>query len=166
MEELLDFDVVLLCGISGSGKTTLARQLAKHGFVHLSLDGIMWDEFGDFAPDEFVKYRSRAESVLTDRLRVAVGSGQRVVVDATLCKRAKRDDYRRLLSELGASYRLVYCNADAATLRARLHRRNASPGREAALVTDEMLDRFLAGFEPPAGDEPHLALPAASERLV
>ncbi len=51
MEELLDFDVVLLCGISGSGKTTLARQLAERGFVHLSLDGIMWDEFGDFAPD-------------------------------------------------------------------------------------------------------------------
>ncbi len=166
MEELLDFDVVLLCGISGSGKTTLARQLAERGFVHLSLDGIMWDEFGDFAPDEFLKYRSRAESILTDRLRRSVSSGQRAVVDATLCKRAKRDDYRRFLSALGVTYRLVYCSADAATLRARLHRRNASPGREAALVTDEMLDHFLAGFEPPASDEPHLLLPAASERLV
>ena len=156
MEELMGCDVVLLCGISGSGKTTLARMLAGRGFEHLSLDGIMWDEFGDFAPEEFVNYRDRAERLLTDRLRQAVASGKRAVVDATLCKRAKRDAYRALVASLGASCCLVYCHADEATLRERLRRRNVSPGREAAVVTDEMLDKFLAGFQPPMDDEYHV----------
>lgn len=158
INSLQDCDVVLLCGVSGSGKTTFARQLAGLGFTHLSLDGIMWDEFGDFSPDEFMTYSRRAQELLMDRLNEIIAHGGKAVVDATLCKRSKRDEYREMLDRAGASYTLIYCNADAATLRERLHRRNAAPGREAAIVTDEMLDKFLAGFQPPMDDEPHIYL--------
>lgn len=158
IDKLTGCDVVLLCGVSGSGKTTLARELAGYGFAHLSLDGIMWDEFGDFSPDEFMIYSRKAQELLTARLNETIARGCKAVVDATLCKRSKRDEYRELLDRAGASYTLVYCNADTATLRERLHRRNAAPGREAAIVTDEMLDRFLMGFQPPMDDEPHIYL--------
>ncbi|MCM1332247.1 MAG: ATP-binding protein [Bacteroides sp.] len=158
INDLQDCDVALLCGVSGSGKTTFARQLAGIGFEHLSLDGIMWDEFGDFSPEEFMTYSRKAHERLKERLRDAIANGRKAVVDATLCKRSTRDEYRKLLDDAGAKYRLVYCHADAATLRERLHRRNAAPGREAAIVTDEMLDRFLMGFQPPMDDEPHIYL--------
>jgi len=166
IDELTSCDVVLLCGVSGSGKTTLARQLARHGFTHLSLDGIMWDEFGNFSPEEFLTYSRKAQELLMDRLHETIARGGKAVVDATLCKRSKRDEYRDALDGTGVKYCLVYCNADAATLRERLHRRNAAPGREAAIVTDEMLDKFLIGFQPPMDDEPHIELPAAAKRLV
>lgn len=154
-----DCTVVLLCGISGSGKTTVAKVLEKQGFVHLSLDGIMWDEFGDFSPNEFMAYSSKAHEILMGRLLEVLGTGGKATVDATLCKRAVRDEYRALLDAAGAKYRLVYCHADPDTLRERLHRRNANPGREAAMVTDEMLNRFITGFQAPMPDEPHILLP-------
>lgn len=166
MNELSDCNVILLCGISGSGKTTFARHLTKFGFIHLSLDGIMWDEFGDFSPEEFMIYSQRADEILRLKLAECVAAGRKAVVDATLCKRAKRDSYRNFLDALGARYGLVYCSAEPHVLRERLRGRNEHPGREAAIVTDDMLDSFLAGFEPPMSDEAYVSLPTAAESFV
>lgn len=166
MNGLSDCNVILLCGISGSGKTTFARHLTKFGFIHLSLDGIMWDEFGDFSPEDFMTYSQRADEILRQKLAECVASGRKAVVDATLCKRAKRDSYRSFLDTFGARYGLVYCSAEPQVLRERLCRRNEHPGREAAIVTDDMLDRFLAGFEPPMSDEAYVSLPTAAESFV
>ena len=152
IEDMRRHDVVLLCGISGSGKTTLARQLEQYGYTRLSLDGIIWERYGDaFAGFDAERRRGifmEGGEELRRRLETLLRAGARVVVDATMCKRAAREAVGELCSRLRASVTLVFLDVDCETLAARLATRRGT-GPDDQIVTPEELDGFCAGFERP-----------------
>lgn len=154
--------VLLLCGISGSGKTTFARSMASSGYRHLSIDDIMWRTHGlcgiDYPEDRYDEYRDIAEKSLLEELSRLIASGHKVIIDSPLCKRAKRDFYRRYVSSLGAEYSLIFFDTPLGLLKKRLRKRNLTPGPDAAIVTDDMVELFYKGFERPHDDEPYISI--------
>ncbi len=154
--------VLLLCGISGSGKTTFARKMESLGYIRLSVDSIMWHEHGlcgiDYPEDRYNKYRDIAEKSLLEELGHLIATGHKAIVDSPLCKRTKRDFYRRYISSTGADHTLVYFDTPLELLKERLHKRNLSPGPDAAIVTDDMVEMFYRGFERPDPDEPCITI--------
>lgn len=152
---------VIMCGVSGSGKTFRARQLEERGYRRLSADVTVWNEYGaDIAllPAEHQReIFSEALERMAGETRRLLDAGERVVVDSTMCRRAKRDMMRRVCAEAGVTPLFICLDTDPETLRTRLASRRGL-GPDDQRVSPEMLDRFLAGFEPPAPDENVLTL--------
>ena len=73
-------------------------------------------------------------------------------------QRAKRDFYRRYVSSLGAEYSLIFFDTPLELLKKRLRKRNLTPGPDAAIVTDDMVELFYKGFERPHDDEPYISI--------
>ena len=147
---------VMMCGVSGSGKTFLARQLEERGYRRLSPDLTVWSEYGadiaKFPPERQRELFSEALAGIAEETRRLLDAGERVVVDSTMCKRAKRDMMRRVCAEAGVTPLFIYLNPGPETLRTRLAARRGL-GPDDQQVSPEMLDRFLAGFEAPDPDE-------------
>lgn len=149
--------VVMVSGVSGSGKTTLATALEPFGYVRLSIDVLMWERHGmaghDYPEEKYPEYLAEAESELLRRLDEIISSGGKAVLDFAFCKRAVRDAYRAFARSHGAGVYLIYCDTPLSVIKERLRRRNLTPGPDAAIVTDEMAERFFAGFQRPDTDE-------------
>lgn len=151
-----DSRVVLMCGISGSGKTVFARALQELGFTRLSADGLIWEKYGDgFVSLPFSERRlifQKLDDMLADELCHLLDSGNRVVVDSTMCKRSKRDNMRRTCARYGLEPQIVYLNAPLEVLHRRLSKRTGN-GPDDQIVSIEQLQGFYANFEPPQPDE-------------
>lgn len=148
--------VVMMCGVSGSGKTFVASQLEAEGYERLSADKIVWDEYGDTyfklsIADQHKIYIAAIDSVIS-AIPEKVNNGRRVVIDASMCKRQKRDFVRNLCSNIGAECITVYLSAPREILKERLNRRQGT-GPDDQRVSEEELDRFLSNFEAPNPDE-------------
>ncbi|WP_427895436.1 AAA family ATPase [Kribbella sp. GL6] len=144
--------LVLLCGTSFSGKSTVARDLARRLPARIvSLDEInerrgLWG--GDGIPvEEWV----RTHQVAQAEVRELLSAGATVVVDDTSSPRFLRDGWRALAAEAGVEFKLVYVEADEATVRARRDHNRLSPHRRD--ITDTVLNHHLSTFEPPEPDE-------------
>ena len=149
--------VVLMCGVAGAGKTTYAQGLEARGYVRLSIDEVIWERFGRFGVDydagRYDEYSAAAETALRARLLELVRRGDDVVVDRSFWRRAARDEYKQLLADAGARWELVYLKVDREQLRERLAARAVRFDANAAFpITDDTLDRFLAGFEEPCDE--------------
>lgn len=148
--------VVILCGISGSGKTSFAHRLEPIGFERISADLLIWEKYGDgflTLPPEikqkaFMEVMGEIETVLLARLE----KGRRVVLDATFCKRAKRDRIRQICREAGAHQCLVYFESSLPVLKSRLATRTGY-GPDNQIVTPEQVEQYYRNFERPAADE-------------
>lgn len=144
--------LVLTCGVAGSGKSTYARALAEQGWLRLSIDveahgrGLTEHPLPDDVTAEIVAQQR-------DQLATALRDGRDVVVDYSFWSRARRDEYRTLGSASGADVEIVWFDVPRAELRRRLRLRDTQSGPDAVHVPDDLLDRYLAGFEPPAPDE-------------
>ena len=156
VEKLLSDRVVLLCGISGSGKTVFARALEQKGYERLSVDGLLWSQYGDAFASLSREEQGRAFGavweVLARELDASIAAGRRVVVDSTLCKRAKRDAMREVCRSHGIEPKLVYMSASKELLARRLASRKGL-GPDDQIVTPEQLASYCAHFEAPAPDE-------------
>lgn len=154
--------VVLLCGISGSGKTHYALGLQAEGYRRLSADEIAWAEHGrdlvDMPLDRQRQVFIQANRTLLDQLEQALRAGDRVVVDSTLCSRAKRDAMRDLCRRFGTEPRLVFMQATKEVLRRRLGRRRGL-GANDQPVSLARLECFCSGFQAPTPDENPLVIP-------
>lgn len=151
--------MVVTMGLPASGKTTLARALAgRLGLVHLSSDlarkrmaGIEptqrgGDEFGSGLYDPAMT-RSTYAALRRDAARW-LRRGRGVAVDATFGNPRERAQMRQLAHRLGTDLRVVLCDADDATLIARLERRATEKG----VVSDariELWPELRAAFTPP-----------------
>jgi len=148
--------VVLTCGVAGSGKTTYAKSLERLGYERLSIDEQLWREHGldgaSFPPDEYERMKSDAEATLLDRLIVLIGEGRPVVLEYSFWSRERRDRYKAIIESRGATWELVYLKASPAVLRERVAARNGSGGANSVTVSDDLLDRYLEGFEEPVGE--------------
>ena len=150
-------EVVLLCGVAGSGKTTYASALEAQGYVRLSVDQEIWRRFGrhgiDYDPVDYDALTEVARRAVDERLVAVVAEGRDVVLDSSLWQRARRDECKRLVEGAGGRWRLVHLRVPPEVLRARLRERASRVDANAAfVVTDELLDRYLAGFEVPSGE--------------
>ena len=149
--------IILLCGVSGSGKTHRARQLEAEGYVRVSTDEIVWqltDGGLDRLPwPERQAVFGRAAQLLEQRVRQLLDAGtDRIVIDATMCKRAKRDSMRALLRQYGIEPQLVFLDVPRDELLRRLATRHGS-GPDDQIVTPAQLASFCQGFERPTPDE-------------
>lgn len=119
--------------------------------VRLSFDVEMWRR-GLRAVPLAPEVRAEIESELRERLLRLVAEGRDVVLDFSFWSRAMRDDYRRLLAEVGVVPETVYLATDRETVLARVR---ARAGRDA---DDFELPEALAAahfdhFEVPTPDE-------------
>ena len=100
----------------------------------------------------------QANRELLQRLEMALQSGQKVVVDSTLCSRDKRDAMRGLCRNYGVEPQLVYLQASREVLRRRLDMRRGLGANDQPVPADR-LDTFCRGFQAPTPDEYPLILP-------
>lgn len=149
-------DVVMMCGVSGAGKTFVARGLEAQGFVRLSADADVWQAYGEgYArmpqAEQHVIYM-RALGNIIGRVPELLRHGKRVVIDASMCKRARRDEVADICRQTGAKHVIAYLDSSRDTLVERLKARGGT-GPDDQFVSEEELDRFLAHFEVPEADE-------------
>lgn len=149
--------VVLMCGVAGSGKTTYSQSLEAEGYARLSVDEEVWARFGrygvDYPPEDYPRLSAAAENAVRERLLVLLAEGRDVVVDLSFWQRATRDQYKRLVSDAGARWRLVYLQVDPDVLRRRLAQRARRVDANAAFaITEDVLTTYLEGFEVPDGE--------------
>lgn len=153
--------VVLTCGVSGSGKTYLARRLEAEGFRRVSSDRLIWQRFGDGFPSLQAEERKAAFADVGRQadaeLKRLLEAGERVVVDATFCKRTRRDAVRALCREMGVEPLIVYLDVPRRELLRRLALRKGA-GPDDQIVAASELDSYLENFQRPAADEPFALL--------
>lgn len=153
--------IVMTMGLPASGKTSLADALASHlGLVHLSSD-VARKELTETpltqrpATEEFRQglYRPavtrRTYAALRRRAARWLRRGRSVALDATYGNPAERAAVVRLAARHGVRLVVLVCEADEATIRARLAARAHDP----RVVSDARLDLWpalRAAFSDPA----------------
>jgi hypothetical protein len=157
--------LTVMTGLSASGKSTVAREIAhaasaivvRTDAVRKQLAGVPWHAHHRGGVGEGLYTAAMTERTYARCLALAaglLGAGWSVVLDGVYGRRTEREAARALARERGAAFRLVWCEAPEAVLRARLRERQAS-GRDLSDARDEVLDVQLRHYEPPA-DEPDL----------
>ncbi|AHH99197.1 hypothetical protein GCM10010174_49570 [Kutzneria viridogrisea] len=147
--------VWLLTGLPGSGKTTFAKALeAAGGVVRLSVDEEMTARHGrlgkDHAEHEHLALQAPVIQEVRRRLVELVREGHSVVLDHGLGTRASRDDYKQLVTEHGAEWRLVHFQVAHSELLRRLAQRNTQA--EYGVISPETLAWIAENSEPPTGE--------------
>lgn len=149
--------VVMMCGVAGSGKTTYAQALEVNGYARLSVDEEIWARSGrcgvDYPAEDYPRLSAAAEDAVRQRLLELVIAGRDVVMDLSFWRRATREEYKSLIEDAGARWRLVYLRVEPDVLRRRLAERAGRVDANAAFtVTDDVLTAYLEGFEVPDGE--------------
>ncbi|WP_208322602.1 ATP-binding protein [Salinibacterium sp. ZJ454] len=148
--------VVMMCGVAGSGKTTYATALEQRGFVRLSIDEAIWAAIGrdgaELDAAVYEEHKRAAQRMLDGELLRLLAGGRSAVLDYSFWQKTTRDRYKALIEQGGGRWELVYLRVPAEILRRRLARRNQLTGANAVTVSEELLDRYLAGFEAPLGE--------------
>lgn len=156
--------VLLMCGMAGSGKTTFSQALESRGFVRLSIDEVMWARFGrhgiDYPAADYRGLLERAHAELCDQLAVVMARRAPVVVDSAFWSRADRDHHKALVEQAGCRWQIVYMQTPLALVRTRLSQRNFRFDANAPYaITDDVLTRYAAAFEPPLDEDPIVVVP-------
>lgn len=174
--------LLIMNGLSGSGKSWLSEQLiapvqALRIRSDLERKRIELDDAGVAAraagaAQRYTSERNRATYARLERAAAAViAGGFNALVDAAFLRREDRERFRALATRLGARFRIIHCQADVATLRARIERR-ASEALDPSEATAAVLERQLREAQPLAPEEQADALeidtraPHALERAV
>ncbi|KAJ5154953.1 uncharacterized protein N7500_010392 [Penicillium coprophilum] len=151
--------VMMTCGLAGSGKSSLSKwMLSSHpSFKRLSIDLYIYTKYGlyglDYPQDKYNKYQNEAESALRHELVQLLRHGcEDVILDFSFAFQETRDQWKRLIEEAGGRWVLAYLDVGADELRRRVRARNQlaiKDGDSAFVVTNEILESFIAGFERP-----------------
>jgi aminoglycoside phosphotransferase family enzyme len=149
-------------GLSGSGKTRFSRRLLEATpIIRLRSDVERKRLFGVAVTDHGAAesrglYRAEASHRTYQHLRDTAKSllqwGFSVVVDAAFLKREQRDRFASLAGELEVPFAIVHCEADEATARARLRRRQ-SAGKDASDADVAIFEQQRIDAEPLADTE-------------
>jgi predicted kinase len=143
----------LICGLPGAGKTTLARQLERERpALRLTPDEWMRPLFGG-APAFLDRCRAPVEAVQWQVAARALELGVDVVLGFGFWSRAERDDFRARAAARRARAIVRYLDVPYAILHQRFAARNADLPPGTFPVTQEQLQAWARGFEPPADNE-------------
>lgn len=152
--------VVMMCGLPGSGKSTYARALERRGYTRLSIDEVIWGRIGhdaaDLDPADYDTLKSAVERELWEKLIGLMEEKLPVVIDYSFWSRATRGRYKAAIESHGCRWELIRLRADLETLRRRLTERNRRNDANSVTVSDELLERYFAGFEEPLGEGEHV----------
>lgn len=145
-----------MCGISGSGKTFFARQLEKEGYVRLSLDNLIWTKVGSklysLSKEEQKSLFEECRKDVYLQLVELLKAENKVVVDATHCKRSVRDEIRSICAQVKVIPLFIYCHAEEEELWQRLsNRKGDSP--DDLMVTRKQFTEYYTRFERPQENE-------------
>jgi predicted kinase len=169
-------------GLSGSGKTFATQQLIEAaGAIRIRSDVERKRLFG-LAPLQRSTDRSdldlyapdatqRTYAQLAQQAARVIAAGFSVVVDATFLKRAQRDAFHHLATQLNVPYTILEFRASAETLRRRVAQRSAQ-ANDASEADLAVLHGQFAALEPLTAEEQAAALtidteaPQASQRLL
>jgi predicted kinase len=147
----------LLCGLSFSGKSTVARVLGDLGVRVLSYDAMNRDRGLPFGGEGLpVEAWERTAAQARDRFRALAVDGADVAVDDTNCFRWLRDRWRALAQELGYQVLVLHLPVPLEEIE---RRRAAAADRPP--IGDDVFITHAATFEPPAANEPALAMDPA-----
>jgi predicted kinase len=160
-------------GVIASGKSTVARALGARiaapvvdaDRVRKQLAGVQPTTPLPDAPFEGHYTAQASAEVYAELLRraqVVLGSKRSVVVEASFRERAQRSALAELARRQGVGFRLIECVVPKELSRERLHQRAQEPS-----VSDgraEVLDAFLASYQPVTELAPELHLVLATDR--
>lgn len=156
IKQAIGTSVLLMCGISGSGKTRFSKQLEQYGFTRLSADEMIWEKYGDdfvnFTPEKRKEIFKSIDKELSDRLTEMLNVGKKIVVDATMCRRTKRESLRSLCQLHGIEPLIIYMRASLPLLSARIAGRQGK-GPNDQIIDKSMLEIYFSNFEPPGENE-------------
>jgi len=151
--------VYLLVGLTGSGKTTYAQQLVeREDVIRLSVDELLAERHGrygiDYPEPQHGELEAPIVAEVTERMVELARAGQSVVLDHGLWLKHEREAYKKLVTDAGGRWRLLYFQATREVLLARLAERNARAETDGAtlLITPSALDDFFGRFDVPSGE--------------
>jgi predicted kinase len=145
-------------GLTASGKSWLSERLVptihavrvRADLERKRLAGLEPLEMSQSGVGEKL-YAAAVTDRVYERLRdcadAALSAGFTALVDASFLRAAQRERFRQLASERHVPFLIVSCQADAATLDARLETR-AHAGRDPSEATRAVLEYQLANQEP------------------
>jgi aminoglycoside phosphotransferase family enzyme/predicted kinase len=158
--------LVITHGLSGCGKTVVSNQLLQNdphastlrlradverkrlfGLASTAHSGSAVDA-GIYVPDAHVRTYARLRELADMLLR----AGWSVIVDASFLKRAEREAFRALASELGVAFSILAPKATPAQLHERILAR-AALGQDASEATLAVLAQQMQRIEPLDADE-------------
>jgi predicted kinase len=145
--------LILMCGRSFSGKSTVARDLGEQ----LDVRTVSFDEINE-ARGLFGGMGIPAEEwgvthgIASARASELLAQGLTVIIDDTSSPRFLRDGWRARAADLGASFLLVFVDADRELILQRQSANRTTGERHD--VADEVMAEHLDDFEPPEADEP------------
>ena len=149
-------EVILMCGVSGSGKTFLSRKFEKEGYRRISLDENIWKRYGDdfagFPEERRREILMKASLEIEAMVSQALDNNEKIVVDSTLCKRAKRDRIREICADRGVMPRFIYLDAPLSLIMQRLAGRGGT-GPNDQIVPEASAEQFYSNFDRPAPEE-------------
>lgn len=147
---------------AGSGKSSLSKSILStySSFHRFSIDNYIFSHHGlygvDYPAEKYETFQEEAEKSLRNKLaKILQLDNQDVILDFSFAFRAKRNEWKLLVEQLGGRWILLYLDVGGDELRRRVKIRNQladKDGDSAFPVTEEILERYIEGFERPSGE--------------
>lgn len=131
-------ELIILGGPPYSGKSTYAQELSRQGYVHIWVT-VLKKRYG--LGDEVAL--DICEALIAKLLR----AGYPVVFDFLNHKKAIRDRFETIASELGVKYQVVWFDVTKEELYSRRKASNKSEGRSD--ISEEIIDKIFDEMELP-----------------
>ena len=145
--------VYLLCGLPGSGKTTYAKKLEEQGAARLTVDEEVFNRVGkNFNSESLDQHEKNIKEEYKERLRKEIQERRSVVLDYGFWKKSERDEYKQLAEELGGEWKLYFFDVPSDILKSRVVLRNENDSENNHVISEELLERFILGFEKPTDE--------------
>jgi hypothetical protein len=133
--------------------------------VRLSVDELIYDKHGrygvDYPTESYTALYAAALAEVRSLVALEVSAGRDVALDLGIWARADRDEWKRRITELGGTWRLLYFPVSRAELLQRLTERNRLGGPNAMPVRESDLDDFYARFDEPVDEGEEVIQPGS-----
>jgi predicted kinase len=147
--------VYLICGFIGAGKTTFAKKLEERtDAVRITKDEWSIRLIGnDPAFDGYVEWDAKVIGLSRDFAFYLARKGIHVIMDEGFWGKEEREDLKRQISAIGAEVVMYYVDTPIEIIRDRVAKRNSNLTKESFEISPEMLEGYLALWQPPGEDE-------------
>ncbi len=158
--------VYLICGFIGAGKTTFARKLEERtGAVRITKDEWSIRLIGtDPTIVGYEEWDGKICGLSRDVAFQIAEKGLDVIIDEGFWEKEQRDDMRRRTMSIGAKAVLYYVATPIETIRERVAGRNKVLTKDSFKIGSEMLEEYLAYWQPPGEDEDYILAAELDER--
>lgn len=150
--------VYLICGFIGAGKTTFAKKLEeKTGAVRISKDEWSIRLIGnDPTINGYAEWDHEICELSRDVAFQIAEKGIDVIIDEGFWAKEQRDEMRRRINAIGAKAVMYYVETPIETIRERVVGRNNNLSKDSFKISREMLDNYLAYWQPPSEGEDYI----------